>query len=66
MPIRIFQAGGHSEINDLEDTINAWLQETRCEVQHLSTAMCQVGDANHGERWQQLTVTIHYRAPISN
>lgn len=61
MAVKIFQASGHSAINDLEDTINAWLQDTRCEVEHLSTAMCQVGYADKGERYQQLTVTIIYR-----
>jgi hypothetical protein len=66
MPIRIFQASGHSGINDLEDTINAWLRESRCVVDHLSTSTCQVGEADQGERYQHLTVTILYRPPISN
>jgi len=60
MPIRIFQASGHSEINDMEETINAWLRTTKFDVVHLSTAMCQVSDSEKGERWQQLTVTIVY------
>jgi len=66
MQVRIFQAGGHSEINDLEDTINSWLNQTGAKVQHVSTAMCQIGDAQHGERYQHLTVTILYQPINSN
>ena len=64
MRVKIFQAGGHSEINDLEDTINSWLDQSGAKVQNISTAMCQVGEAERGERYQQLTVTILYQ-PIN-
>lgn len=66
MGVKIFQAGGHSEINDMEYKINAWLRETQCEVVDISTAMRQIGYANEGERYQQLAVTILYRDRNSN
>ena len=60
MKVKIFQAGGFAHIQKLEDEINTWLDRNP-DVQHVSTAMCQVADnLAEGEGFQHLVVTVWY------
>ncbi len=59
MKVEIFQASGLEEIKLLDRRINKWLANG-AEVKHISTAMCQMGDATIGERYQHFVVTVWY------
>ena len=64
MKVKIFQASGFKEIAGLEETINTWLDDTFKVGQKLlgtQTALCQVGDAEKGERYQHAVVTVWYQ-----
>ena len=61
MKVKIFQASGHDEIRELEGWVNEWLAGSAVQIQHTSTAMCQIADTpTSGERYQHLVVTIWY------
>jgi len=61
MQVKIFQASGGRAIEQLDCEINGWLSGgVMRDVTHVNTAMCQVADDGHGERWQHLVVTIWY------
>ena len=59
MFVKIFQASGHREIQNLEEKINEW-SANQTGIKHVDTAMCQVGDAEAGERYQSYVVSVWY------
>ncbi len=59
MKVEIFPASGFEDIKRLDSKINGWLA-SGVEVKHISTAICQVGDAAAGERYQHFVVKICY------
>jgi len=56
---KIFQASGKDGITDLEAEINEWCS-TASGIEHVETAMCQVGTAESGERFQHYVVSVWY------
>ena len=59
MLVKIFQASGHDEIQALENKINE-RSVNQLGIKHVETAMCQVGEAASGERFQHYVVSIWY------
>ena len=60
MKVKILQAGGVNDIQELEDELNTWLTRNP-DIQHVSTAMCQVAhNLSEGEGYQHLVVTVWY------
>ncbi len=57
MQVKIFQASGHKEIEELEDEINKW-SHTQPGIKFVETAMCQIGHAQSGERFQHYVVSV--------
>ncbi len=63
MKVKMFQASGFDEINALELGINHWIQGNvtdNLEVKDTSSSLCQIGEADRGERYQHLVVCIWY------
>ena len=62
--VKIFQATGKGEIDDLESRVNSWLSEnigTIAEVKGMETAMAQVArDALASKRMQTYVLTVWY------
>ena len=59
MLVKIFQASGKDGIADLEDEINKWCG-AQPSIKFVETAMCQIGTAESGERFQHYVVSVWY------
>jgi len=59
MFVKIFQASGLREIEALEDKINEWSAD-QTKIKHVDTALCQIGTAEYGERYQHYVVSVWY------
>ncbi len=59
MQVKIFQASGHDGIEKLEEEINGW-SHTQRGIKFVETAMCQIGNAKVGERFQSYVVSVWY------
>ncbi len=59
MQVKIFQAIGLDQIGALEAKINEWSANQRG-IKFVETAMCQVGQAQSGERFQHYVVSVWY------
>jgi hypothetical protein len=65
MRVKIFQAFGKNEIEELEQEINDWLKDPSMKVHHTDSAaasVCQAGGS--AEMYQTLIVSVWYE--ISN
>ncbi len=65
MQVKIFQASGHDGIEKLEEEINGWSDtqkwaHTQRSIKFIETAMCQIGNAKVGERFQSYVVSVWY------
>ena len=58
MQVKIFRANGAGEIQDLEKEINEWAATQN--IEFVDTAMCQIGNATTGERYQCYVVSVWY------
>lgn len=63
MQVKIFQASGHEQIENIEAEINEWSDtqkwaHTQRSIQFINTAMCQIGTAESGERIQYYVVSV--------
>ncbi len=58
MLVKIFQASGHQDIENLEEKINEW-SANQTGIKFIETAMCQIG-AGSGERYQHYVVSVWY------
>ncbi len=59
MQVRIFQASGHEQIENIEAEINEW-SHTQRGIKFVETAMCQIADSPSGERFQHYVVSVWY------
>jgi hypothetical protein len=62
LQVKLFQATGAKEIEDVPANINQWLSKEIVDdaaVKDTNTALCQVG-ASRGEAVQHLVITIWY------
>ena len=61
MQVKIFQAFGKNEINDMEDIINDWMEAepSTLNIVHTNSAAASVGE-DGGETYQTLIVTAWY------
>lgn len=59
MLVKIFQASGPEEIEDLETEINEWSSRVSG-IKHVETAMCQIAGAASGVRFQHYVVSVWY------
>ena len=63
MNVKIFQAQGKGRIESLEKEINDWIASNvteNLEVKDTNSSLCQIGEADRGERYQSLVVCVWY------
>ena len=59
MQVKIFQANGRGDIKKLETEINEWAIN-QPNIEHVDTALTQIGMAQSGERYQCYVVSVWY------
>ncbi len=60
MKVRVFLATGYEDLRQLQNRINEWLSAEEVEVKHVDSAMCQIGVADEGDRYQSYVMTVWY------